>query len=397
MKTVITIMLVCLASVGLSLGITAQEGKAIFQKAQAGDADAQYQLAECFAKGDGLKADPKQAKAWYQKAAAQQHELAKAALKELARLSRKGAVEIKKDVSPGVREAKGLELITLLASESNYDSVVPHKVTAPSGKQTTSKGYHKYHDNKLKPGIMKQVIELTKEGADLDLTVNISEKPYKITTKYLRPSSCSLGVAIRIRDWELIEFLLANGASHKGSTAISGFFLAYTLDTMLEKKSTEPGSPYQLALEGVQKLMDFGVDPNDCFNDSGQTMLGCAAGYNSVELAELLLKAGADINGRNSKEQCMCKNNKAAMARAYDTPIMGTHACTSKEAILLLLKYNPDLNAKGSDGKTLLDLKDDYLKEFSVHKDEGFKKMQKLADEMEAILAEKGAKRAKDL
>ena len=48
--------------------------------ATAGDADAQYQLGVLYREGLGIAADPAQARAWFEKAAAQGHEAAKAAL-----------------------------------------------------------------------------------------------------------------------------------------------------------------------------------------------------------------------------------------------------------------------------------------------------------------------------
>ena len=48
--------------------------------ATAGDADAQYQLGVLYREGLGIAADPAQARAWFEKAAAQGHDAAKAAL-----------------------------------------------------------------------------------------------------------------------------------------------------------------------------------------------------------------------------------------------------------------------------------------------------------------------------
>ena len=53
--------------------------------AERGDADAQYNLGLCYAKGNGVKADMVEAVNWYRKAARQGHQDAKKALNDLGK------------------------------------------------------------------------------------------------------------------------------------------------------------------------------------------------------------------------------------------------------------------------------------------------------------------------
>ena len=61
-----------------------QDVISLFEKAQDGDAQAQYELANCYLKGNGVKKDPAKAFTWYKQAAAQGHERAKMALDMLS-------------------------------------------------------------------------------------------------------------------------------------------------------------------------------------------------------------------------------------------------------------------------------------------------------------------------
>ena len=56
----------------------------LFEKAQDGDEQAQYELANCYLKGNGVKKDPAKAFTWYKLAAAQGHERAIMAMEALS-------------------------------------------------------------------------------------------------------------------------------------------------------------------------------------------------------------------------------------------------------------------------------------------------------------------------
>ena len=58
-------------------GVTRSYKKAFalyLQSAEQGDVDAEFQVAESYAKGRGVAKNPAQARSWYQKAAEQGHE-----------------------------------------------------------------------------------------------------------------------------------------------------------------------------------------------------------------------------------------------------------------------------------------------------------------------------------
>ncbi len=91
-------------------------------------------------------------------------------------------------------------------------------------------------------------------------------------------------------------------------------------------------------LAGVQAELDKGVDVNASGN--GQSPLHLAAIMGHVEVAELLIASGADLEGTD---------------KHGNTPLHYTAHRGSKETAKLLITKGADLNVKRDDGNTPLD------------------------------------------
>ena len=91
-------------------------------------------------------------------------------------------------------------------------------------------------------------------------------------------------------------------------------------------------------LAGVQAELDKGVDVNASGN--GQSPLHLAAIMGHVEVAELLITSGADLEGTD---------------KHGNTPLHYTTHRGSKETAKLLITKGADVNVKRDNGKTPLD------------------------------------------
>ena len=91
-------------------------------------------------------------------------------------------------------------------------------------------------------------------------------------------------------------------------------------------------------LAGVQAELDKGVDVNASGN--GQSPLHLAAIMGHVEVTELLIASGADLEGTD---------------KHGNTPLHYTAHRGSKETAKLLITKGADLNVKRDDGNTPLD------------------------------------------
>ena len=76
-------LLVFLLAVSSVFAVTPAEVAAYRKAAEQGDAKAQYNLGVCYANGDGVQKNLKQAVFWYRKAAEQGNAFAQEALKKL--------------------------------------------------------------------------------------------------------------------------------------------------------------------------------------------------------------------------------------------------------------------------------------------------------------------------
>ncbi len=92
--------------------------------------------------------------------------------------------------------------------------------------------------------------------------------------------------------------------------------------------------------EKVEEAIRNGVSPNTRRNDLDTTALYYAAAYGHADVAEILLKHGADVN-------------------AEDWGITALHGAAYEghaDVVEVLLKYGADINAKDGDGDTALDV-----------------------------------------
>jgi len=93
---------------------------------------------------------------------------------------------------------------------------------------------------------------------------------------------------------------------------------------------------------GLQNIINQGATPH-YWTGSGFQVLHLAAFRGESEALPLLLKAGANINAQTKDEE---KNS----------PIMLAVQENHKDAVEILLEYNPDLTLTNSDGITAVDL-----------------------------------------
>jgi len=91
-------------------------------------------------------------------------------------------------------------------------------------------------------------------------------------------------------------------------------------------------------IKGIRDLLIKGFDRNKK-DDLGQTPLHRAVNYESVEIIELLIMEGADVNAINNDGE-----SPMFMVSSYDIRI-----------IKLLLEYGADPNIKNDVGRTILD------------------------------------------
>ncbi len=130
---------------------------------------------------------------------------------------------------------------------------------------------------------------------------------------------------------------------------------------------------YKGDLSAVEAYLAKGGQP-DLSNRYGFTLLAIATEQNRIPVMQALIKAGADVNGRNDGKQTPLywaaeQNNIAAMKLLIDagadvnaqgnmgwTPLMGNcrNAQSTEEGFNLLLKAGADINAQARGGGSVL-------------------------------------------
>jgi ankyrin repeat protein len=144
---------------------------------------------------------------------------------------------------------------------------------------------------------------------------------YLYNVKYYSPKE-------KTAKYTMTERLLNAGADpaalHK-----DGFPVAYAIVS---------GNNVYTSIDLFPLLIDHGA-PIDAFNEYGKTALYCAIEAEKMELADLLLKLGADPNQQ-------CKSGETALMTA-----------NSQEAIKLLLDSGADPNLRGPKGRTALHIR----------------------------------------
>lgn len=125
-------------------------------------------------------------------------------------------------------------------------------------------------------------------------------------------------------------------------------------------------------ISDVERLLDTGVDVNYRTPTIGDTALGYAASMNRLEIAELLLKRGADPNTATNENYSPLQaaawhgyvdvarllitagaNVNAAETRYGFTPLLAAARSGSIETVMLLLDAHADRDARTKDGRTV--------------------------------------------
>lgn len=125
-----------------------------------------------------------------------------------------------------------------------------------------------------------------------------------------------LAEAAYLGDIEVVNFLLGKGASIEGTRGM-------------------PNSPIYFAITGKNKMvvarfLDLGISPNYAWSDGGGTLLTAAVDAGQLDIVELLVQRGADVNSSG-------KGNHSPLYRAIFSDyyqifkfLLGKGACLSE-------------------------------------------------------------------
>lgn len=154
-----------------------------------------------------------------------------------------------------------------------------------------------------------------------------------LTTKFDRIEIATLlierGADINIGHYPPLATAARNGSNKVAKLLIDRGANKYSIDSALNEASQH------MNLELVQILLDAGAYPNWSTN----SCLFRVSTYNSVDIAELLIEYGADVNIRGFKNQ---------------TPLFEASRYGSEAIASVLIKHGADVNAKDEDQRTSL-------------------------------------------
>jgi ankyrin repeat protein len=133
-----------------------------------------------------------------------------------------------------------------------------------------------YSDQRLNESFLRAIYakdyslmdRLLKEGVDINAPIREGLPP--------------LAEAAFLGDIDVVEYLLKKGAKAEGTT-------------------TPPNSPIYFAIIKdniaiVKRFLDLGISPNYAWPDRGGTLLTAAVDFGHLDIVELLVKHGADVN-----------------------------------------------------------------------------------------------------
>ena len=168
--------------------------------------------------------------------------------------------------------------------------------------------------------------------------------------------------AIRSGQVEVLKYLLSVGADPNGRGSWDQMALPLTVDL-----------PVETSLEVAKMLIDAGADVEVTRRQTGRTHLGEFTTKGNLEVADLLIRHGAEVNRKNWHGQTPLQAliYPPSWEERYGDPFIG---------IEFLLSHGADVNALSDDGKTAVDIA-----------------IEQENDAVAAHLRERGGLRAQDL
>lgn len=298
MKKVFSLMLAICLSIGSTLCAEQQDITTLISKAQSGNANAQYELANRYINGEGVDKNELEAVIWLQKASKKGLANARTKLKELV----------------GRKNECGETLLFMAIDAENSDAC---KALIKAGADVNAK-----NDEGKTPLMRVQSAALCKILIKAGANVNAT------TTSGMTPLMMAQSAAV-------CKALIKAGADINAKDADGWTALMY--------------NGYKTA-EACQALIDAGADVNAVSTGASKTtpllnaadcsLYGDEDAKQWTEMCKVLLKAGADVNaighgGRTSLMHAACSKRKA-------------------EVCLALIAAGADVNAKDVDGWTAL-------------------------------------------
>ena len=168
--------------------------------------------------------------------------------------------------------------------------------------------------------------------------------------------------AIRSGQIGVLKYLLSVGADPNGRGSWDQMPLPLTVDL-----------PVETSLEAAKMLIDAGAEVEVTRRQTGRTHLGEFTTKGYLEVADLLIRHGADVNRKNRRGQTPLQAliYPPSWEERYGDPLIG---------IEFLLSQGADINSLSDDGQTALDI--------AIEKDNGA---------VAAHLQERGGLRAEEL
>jgi len=211
-------------------------------------------------------------------------------------------------------------------------------------------------------GDSDEVRKLISEGSPVDLRTNVKK-------------ATPLHFAAWQGQYHTAKLLIEHGADVNATTNWGGTPLMYASGSERGSCLTSPCSVSPGLSEGhltvVALLIENGADVNNT-GKYGSTALGSAAICNAVDVAQLLIKHGADLDVRGNQytalemassrgpDVAILMIKSGAKVNTWDrytktTPLHSAVQCSHQELIKVLLQHGANPNAKDQFGKTPYD------------------------------------------
>ena len=144
--------------------------------------------------------------------------------------------------------------------------------------------------------------------------------------------------AVRSGQVEMLNYLLSVGADPNGRGSWDQMALPLTVDL-----------PVETSLQAAKMLIDAGADVEVTRRQTGRTHLGEFTTKGNLEVADLLIRHGADVNRVNRRGQTPLQAliYPPSWEERYGDPLIGLE---------FLLSHGADINTLSDDGKTAVDI-----------------------------------------